>query len=302
MDIPARGIWRAAAAATAILLGLIAGATAARAPAAGAPPPHSFRDCPDCPLMTVVPAGRFTMGSPATEAGRADNEGPQHAVVIPRRFAVATFDVSRAEYETFATQTNLPAPDPRCDWRAPTASHKPFVQGPTEPVVCVSWRDATAYAAWLGRRTGKPYRLLTEAEWEYAARAGSTTARPWGEAASRDQANYGADPCCGPFAGGGDRWLHTSPAGSFAPNAFGLYDMIGNVWQWVQDCSTAEAGDNYTGAPANGAARLTGACDRHVARGGGWFHGPDQARSASRVADLADFRVSDIGFRVGRDL
>lgn len=259
---------------------------------------HTFRDCGDCPLMTIVPTGHFLMGSPPTEAGRTAQEGPQHAVVIRYAFAVSRFDVTRTEFAVFASEVNFSVSGARCDWRAPRAGGAPFDQGPTDPVVCVSWQDAQAYVAWLREKTGKPYRLLSEAEWEYAARAGASSARPWGQSASHDRANTGADQCCAPFASGHDRWLHTSPAGSFPPNAFGLNDMLGNVWQWVEDC----ASDDYADAPTNGAARNTGPCDLRVVRGGSWFHPPDMARSASRAADRADFRVGDIGFRVAQTL
>ena len=258
----------------------------------------TFRDCEYCPHMTMIPAGHFRMGSAPTEAGRTAQEGPQHAVVIEHAFAVSTFDITRSEFAAFATQTGFSVPGARCDWRAPRAGGVPFEQGPTDPVVCVSWQDAQVYVAWLSEKTGKHYRLLSEAEWEYAARAGSNSARPWGELASHDRANTGADRCCAPVASGADRWLHTSPAGSFPSNAFGLSDMLGNVWQWVEDC----ASEGYEDAPPNGAPHVTGHCDLRVVRGGSWFHPSDMARSASRAADRPDFRVGDIGFRVAETL
>jgi serine/threonine-protein kinase PpkA len=162
----------------------------------------------------------------------------------------------------------------------------------------VSWGDAQAYAAWLSRRTGKPYRLPSEAEWEYAARAGSTTARPWGPELTRDRANYGAEACCAPAAVGADKWRFTSPVGAFPANRFGLYDMIGNVWQWVEDCGH----DRYDGAPADGSAWVLGDCRTRMVRGGAWFQAPDSERSAARAADDAGFRIADIGFRVARSL
>ncbi len=276
-----------------VILGL--GAVSARAQTAAKP---TFRDCAVCPLMTAIPAGRFQMGSPPTEAGRTAVEGPQHAVVIGYAFAVSTFDISRAEFATFASQTKFSVPDARCDWRAPRAGGAPFKQSPTDPVVCVSWQDAQVYARWLSKETGKHYRLLSEAEWEYAARAGTITARPWGQSASHDRANTGADRCCAPLVSGRDRWLHTSPAGSFPANAFGLSDMLGNVWQWVEDC----ASEGYQDAPTNGAPREADPCEARIVRGGSWFHPSDMARSASRAADRGDFRVGDIGFRVAETL
>ena len=288
--------WTALLTAGLVAIAFVFSEGAVSAPAKAAP--QTFRDCPDCPLMTVVPAGRFVIGSPQNEPGRTAQEGPQHNVAIRHAFAVATYDVSRAEFETFAAEAPNLASGGRCEWRAPKAGGILFDQGPSDPVVCVSWNDAKAFAAWLRRKTGKPYRLLSESEWEYAARAGSVTARPWGNEASREFANVGTEPCCGPFAEGRDRWLYTSPAGRFAPNRFGLFDMIGNVWQWVEDC----ASDGYTRAPSHGEALTSGDCDRHIARGGSWFHDFTMARSASRVADQADFRIADIGFRVARDL
>jgi serine/threonine-protein kinase PpkA len=168
-------------------------------------------------------------------------------------------------------------------------------QAPDDPVVCVSWTDAMAYVRWFSVKSGYVYRLPTEAEWEYAARAGSSTARPWGADADSNRANTGADECCGPKTSGVDRWLYTSPVGSFPANDFGLSDMIGNVWQWTADCAT----EDYT-TPA--AAADSPACASHMVRGGGWFHPPAVARSASRAADDNDQRVADIGFRVARSL
>jgi len=276
---------------------LALGAALAAAPGASAAP-RSVRDCPDCPAMVTIPAGRFLMGSPPGEPGRQPSEGPVHEVVLRKAFALAQFDVTRAQFAAFAAASGYDTHAAKCDWRAPKSAGRPLDQGPDEPVVCVNWADAQAYAAWLARKTGKPYRLPSEAEWEYAARAGSTSARPWGPALTRDRANYGADPCCGPRAEGADRWLYTSPVGAFPANRFGLSDMIGNVWQWVEDCGS----EDYRGAPADGSARADPDCPARVARGGAWFQGPESARSAARAADPADFRIGDIGFRVALSL
>lgn len=248
----------------------------------------TFRDCADCPDMVIVPAGSFVMGSPADEPGRDAGEGPQHRVTIARRFALGTTAVTREQYARFADGRAVT--NQKCDWRNPKSHDEPFKQRPDEPVVCVSWADATAYAAWLSAKTHQKYRLPTEAEWEFAARAGSTSARPWGPEISHENANYGADVCCGPATGGRDVWRFTSPVGSFPPNKFGLFDMIGNVWQWTQDCAR-----DYAGGVADD-------CTKHMVRGGGWFHGPDSARSAARAADQSELMVTDIGFRVAREL
>jgi len=246
--------------------------------------------------MRALPAGRFIMGSPDTEPGHQAAEGPQHAVTIAHPFAIGVYDVTRAQFAIFAHETGYSA-DPKCDWRSPKARGQPIGQTDNDPVVCVSWGDAEAYAKWLSSRTGRSYRLPSEAEWEYAARAGSSTPRPWGNANARDFANYGAEQCCAPFATGRDRWLYTSPVGSFRSNAFGLYDMLGNVWQRSSDCGHAD----YSGAPRDGAAWVAGGdCTTRVVRGGAWFGSFDELRSAVRAADPAEFRKNDIGFRVVR--
>jgi formylglycine-generating enzyme required for sulfatase activity len=254
----------------------------------------TFRDCPGCSLMIVIPAGRFVMGSPADEPGRLQDEGPPHTVVVERAFAIAVYDVTRAEYALFVDATGYAPAAARCDWRNPVVRGTPLHQTPTDPVVCVSWTDAMAYVRWLSAKSAYAYRLPTEAEWEYAARGGTSTARPWGANADPNRANTGADDCCGPKTSGADHWLYTSPVGSFPANDFGLFDMIGNVWQWTADCATADY--------ATPALPPDSPCASHMVRGGGWFHPPAVARSASRAADDNDQRVADIGFRAARSL
>jgi formylglycine-generating enzyme required for sulfatase activity len=264
----------------------------------------SFRDCPDCPVMVVVPAGGFAMGSPENEPERTADEGPQHRVTFTRRFAVAKYPTTRAEFARFASDSGyLPRPgclivsggnwidDPKAGWRDPG-----FAQSDSDPVVCTNWDDARAYAEWLGRRTGHEYRLLTEAQWEYAARGGTRSAYPWGPEASHERANYGSDQCCAPALGGRDRWVYTSPAGSFAPNAFGLYDMLGNAWEWTADCWHAD----YSGAPSDGSAWLAGSCGDRVLRGGSWNCTPATVRAAEREVHDPSGRYSVVGFRVAR--
>src|SRR6476659_6572344 len=207
---------------------------------------HEFDDCSGsawCHRMVAIPAGTFTMGTPVNEPGYDAIEGPQHRVTI-RRFAAGKFDVTRGQWAAFVADTKRATPF-GCSWTARSRS-KPdpkgswrdlgFEQDDSHPVVCVTWHDAQDYVRWLSEHTGHQYRLLTEAEWEYAARAGTTTAYPWGAQPSHEYANYGADSCCSGRALGRDKWTYTSPVGSFPPNAFGLYDMHGNVLQWVQDC------------------------------------------------------------------
>lgn len=267
-------------------------------------PGTSFRDCDVCPVMVVLPAGSFEMGSPAGEVGRYADEGPQHRVTFARPFAVARYPVTRGEFARFVRETGYRA-GPGClivrggtwvdahdaDWRRPG-----FAQTERDPVVCMSWNDGEAYADWLSRKTGHSYSLLTEAQWEYAARAGTRTAFNWGAKPRRDRANYGAEVCCAPETRGADRWLATSPSGSFPPNPFGLYDMHGNAWEWVQDCWHR----NYEGAPDDGSAWTTGSCVDRVMRGGSWNCSSSTIRAAEREVHDLSGRYAVTGFRVAR--
>jgi formylglycine-generating enzyme required for sulfatase activity len=248
----------------------------------GLKPGYAFKECAkdkDCPEMIVIPAGDFMMGSPETEQGRSPVEGPQHKVTIASAFAVSKFDVTFADWDACVAVGGCPQ---AVDSRMGRGS---------KPVINVTWDDAGQYVAWLSRMTGKPYRLLTEAEWEYAARAGTMTAYPWGDKIAKGNAN--CDGC-------GSEWdgRETSPVGSFKPNGFGLHDMAGNVWQWVEDCARAR----YDGAPNDGSARTDGDCSRRVVRGGSWGNGPRFLRSASRGGVTTGNRYNHLGFRVGRTL
>src|SRR6266545_547878 len=240
-------------------------------------PLASFRECAkDCPEMVVVPAGEFMMGSPATEEGRSANEGPQRLITIAKPFAVSKFAVTFADWDACVSVGGCPH-----------VSDSGFERG-TRPVINVRWDEAQQYGAWFSKMTGRPYRLLTETEWEYAARAGSATAYFWGDRIGEGNAN--CNDC-------GSQWdgRQTSPVGSFKPNAFGLYDMAGNVWQWVQDCYH----DDYNGAPTDGSAWIIGDCSRRVVRGGSWGNVPQYLRSASRDWFSADDRDFHVGFRLG---
>lgn len=289
-------------------------------------PGKTFRDCPDCPEMVVIPAGKFLMGAPANEEGRDDIEGPQREVTI-RQFAAGKFDVTRAQWAAFVAATNRPTTG-GCAWASPSNENLDpeiswrklgFSQDDTHPAVCLNWQDAQDYVQWLSKRTGKQYRLLTEAEWEYAARAGTTTAFSWGAKATHEHANYGAEECCSGFASGRDRWVNTSPVGSFPPNAFGLYDMHGNVLQWVQDCFA----NSYAGLPTDGSAYElsvelkvapmeemvgTNSCSYRMVRGGDWGDPPSMIRSAFRNfapapgTTLQTYRSGGLGIRVARSL
>src|SRR4030095_10274125 len=219
-------------------------------------PGQIFRDCKDCPEMIVIPAGSFMMGSPESETGRSSNpdqgpvEGPQRLVHV-QQFAAGKFDITKQQWALFVKATNHPAgghcgwgklpgedsfqpwlPNPSANW-----NHLGVSQASTHPVVCISWNDAHDYVQWLSKKTGVTYRLLSEAEWEYEDRAGTSTPYYWGTTASHEYANYGTDTANGiGFISARDQWIYTSPVGSFPPNQFGLYDMNGNVWQWVEDC------------------------------------------------------------------
>jgi len=278
-----------------------------------------FRDCADCPEMVVIPAGWFQMG---TAPGEEEREGlsepfrnrslPQRQVQV-RSFSAGRFEVTRGEYRIFAEATGHR--DDGCfvwtgsgfeldqsrSWRNPG-----YRQDDRHPVVCVSWNDAVAYAGWLSQKTGRDYRLLSEAEWEYAARAGTATARFWGddEEAGCVHAN-GADLTTAaqvpgangwPLARCSDRYAYTAPVGSYRANAYGLHDMLGNVWEWTQDCWNG----NYVGAPTDASAWAAGDCSLRAVRGGSWEDAPLGLRAAYRVGSPNVIRVYIRGFRVAR--
>ncbi len=302
---------------------------------------QTFKDCKECPEMVVIPAGSFMMGSTEKELGHNDYspyelqiEGPQRKVNI-KQFAAGKFDITKEQWAAFVKATNRPTTG-ACSWAAlpgdtsipwePNSSanwnHIGFIQDSSHPVVCISWDDAQDYIQWLSKKTGAHYRLLTEAEWEYAARAGTTTAYWWGDSANHEYANYGTDTANGiGFASGRDKWITTSPVGSFPANQFGLYDMNGNVLQWVQDC----VADSYSGLPTDGSAYTSTdtlkmrediwhdmngkkACSFHICRGGDAWDSPPLIRSASRnwgevtTNRLADYESAGLGFRVARTL
>ena len=246
-------------------------------------PGDVFRDIAEGPEMVVIPAGRFTMGSPSTEVGRFGDEGPTHVVTIAKSFAVSKYEVTFAEWDACVTAGGC-------------GRYRPADEGwgrGSRPVINVSWNDAKGYVAWLSQRTGQQYRLLTESEWEYAARAGTTTTYYWGNDIGRGNANCN---------GCGTQWdgKQTAPAGSFKANSFGLHDMLGNVYEWVEDCWH----DSYAGAPTDGAA-WTANCTSasRVLRGGSWVYDSGSARSANRVRYSSDLRNNYVdGFRVARTL
>jgi formylglycine-generating enzyme required for sulfatase activity len=242
-----------------------------------------FRDCEDCPTMVVVPAGEFTMGAPPAELGGE----AQHRVRIEAPFAVSKFEITFAEWDA-------------CLAGGGCRGYRPGDEGwgrENSPAMNISWEDATAYAAWLSAKTGKTYRLLSEAEWEYAARAGSNAAYPYADGLSPAKANYDASTDgSGPSDVNRQR---TVPVGSFLPNAFGLFDMQGNVSEWVEDCWN----DEYTAAaPTDGSAWVTGDCKGHVVRGGSWEDSATELRSAARTGGAKDDRFYTDGVRIARSL
>ena len=279
-----------------------------------------FRDCPDCPEMVVIPAGEFRMGSPSSEDGRGDWEGPQHQVTL-KSFALGLFEVTRAEYAAFVSATGHPDGD-RCRtddgrgnwewrWRNGASWRDPkFRQGDDHPVVCVSWEDAQSYVGWLSRETGERYRLASAAEWEYAARAGTSTSWYWGNSVVgqcvhanggdfslrrqyRRVEGFGSPASCD------DGMAYTAPVGSYEANAFGLFDMPGNVWEWVEDCWHG----SYREAPSDGTAWVRdGDCGRRVLRGGSWARDPYRLRSAHYATEPVGDRIGHNGFRVARAL
>ena len=285
-------------------------------------PGTQFRDCSNgCPEMVMLPQGSFVMGAAPGEEERENvmdyfrgHSVPQHSVTMQHSFAIAKFDVTRDEYAQFVAETNRPDPDScygpnesggesdkkGANWHSPG-----FPQTGKDPVVCVNWDDAQAYAAWLSAKTGQVYRLPTESEWEYAARAGTTTARYCSDNpaelcryinhadldfSEQHPRESGVNRECR------DGFAFTSPVGSFLPNQFGLYDMLGNVWQWTEDCWN----DNYKGAPSDGSSWHDGNCGRRVVRGGAYSNIPGLVRAAVRNRPKSSGRDHSGGFRVAR--
>ncbi|MGQ0384896.1 MAG: formylglycine-generating enzyme family protein [Gammaproteobacteria bacterium] len=281
----------------------------------------AFRSCDACPEMIVVPAGQFVMGTPGARpaAGAAGAEREAAVVRIPRAFAIGRHEVTRAQYGRFIADSGHepragcrtwdPAlsrfnDDARRSWRDPAT---PAVALDGHPVACVSFTDAQAYVQWLARESGARYRLPSEAEWEYAARAGAPALRHWGDEPAQAclhantydltaQAQYRLG---WPAAGCRDGFADLAPAGQFPANAFGLHDTIGNVREWVQDCATG----SYAGRPTDARAwEWLGGCRERILRGGSWLTPPDATRSAHRAGAPAEERADDAGFRVALEL
>jgi len=317
--------WRAALGALVIMILVAIARVVATAPDA----PATFQDCDVCPEMQVVPSGEFMIGSSAAERAQAArawgadaqtmaDQGQQHRVTIGYRLAVGRHEVTRGEFAAFVAETghtasnecrvptfhtlHLPGSDAvgstwlsTLSWRSPG-----FAQDSRHPVVCVSWDDAQAYVAWVSGKTGETYRLLTEAEWEYVARAGTPMTRYWGSDWRNERGCKYANmsDSAGDASCADDGSTHTAPVGSYRANHFGLHDMIGNAWEWVADCY----GDSYSGAPADGAAVSASECAERTVRGGGWISPLKGTRVAMRAKLAPDDQANFVGFRVARNL
>lgn len=292
-----------------------------------AKPGAIIQDCPTCPQMVVIPAGSFQMGSDHVEAMRGNEmrpEGPVRAITIGEAFAAGKFEVTNAEFGAFIAATNYqPAAGcqiwggtevvPGKTWREPDYGRPP---ADDEPVVCASWIDAKAYVKWLSQTTGQTYRLLTEAEWEYAAKGGAKTVWPWGDDRSKiceyanvydaegrkdpRQTRDGGDPRASK-AECSDGHMIVAPVGRYKPNAFGLYDMIGNVWEWTEDCS---APGLYPDGPRDGSATFVepGKCEKRAVRSASWRTRESRQRPTFRGRDPEPTASNIFGFRVARDL
>lgn len=286
---------------------------------------QTFRDCAECPEMVVIPAGTFTMGASLADTTRVLEtipnssvglarvhlayEHPEHPVAFARPFALGKYHVTRAEFAAFVRETAYATMSGKCfafanhkyrklpgmSWQDPG-----FAQSDRDPVLCVSWQDARAYIDWLNGKlrsaSGRidregPYRLPSEAEWEYAARAGTRTSRWWG-----DEIGSGNAVC----DGCGSKWdkKQTASVGSFRPNPFGVFDVLGNAWQWAADCWN----QSYVGAPQDGAAWTSGNCRKRVFRGGAWTSEPWILRSSKRSSDESEVQANYVGFRVAKTL
>lgn len=272
-------------------------------------PGETFRDCPWCPQMVVIPTGSFMQGSP--ESARLNSESPLHRVTINYPLAIGQTEITVDDFSRFVMETGYQQSGcwiyrddwiklDNADWTDPG-----FLQDKAHPVSCVSWEDAQAYVRWLSKSTHKNYRLPSASEWEYITRARSEQSRPWGESltsacqvanvadisAEQQYNGWNIHPC-------DDGYVHTAPVSSFKPNEFGVYDALGNVFEWVEDCWN----NNYHRAPADGAAWKKGDCRKRVLRGGSWFSQPDFVRPAFRNHFDENFRSSSFGFRVARGI
>lgn len=287
---------------------------------------ESFRDCEDCPEMIAIPAGAFEMGTSLTalEATQvpepfAAYQTPQHNVELTQPFAIGKYPVTRAEFERFVNATGHRVKEVCWSWNAAAERYEQqqrltwrnpgFPQTALDPAVCVSWDDAKAYVAWLSQITDQPYRLPSESEREYATRGGAETAWPWGNVSGAicnyanvsDRSRLAVHVATPLTRETGfdceDGFVYTAPVGSFAPNAYGIYDILGNVWEWVEDCFQ----ETYKQAPTDGTAAQLNQCEHRTLRGGSWFTFTFLDRPGARYGAAATDRSGHIGFRVARE-
>ncbi|WP_044466118.1 formylglycine-generating enzyme family protein [Pseudomonas sp. MRSN 12121] len=277
------------------LLALFGGLLSQGAQAATPHPGQVFKDCKNCPEMVVLPAGTFTMGTPDDEVGREPDEGPMHDVTFAKPFAMSRFQITAGEWDSYVKETGVViANGDTRPGRECIASKPRYQQGPRQPAVCMDFADVQAYVAWLSKKTGHHYQMVSEAQREYAARAGSKGPFPFpfdegkGYSIAKHANTYGP----------ADGYSFTSPVGSYPPNAFGMYDMHGNVYEWIADCEHA----NYVGAPTDGSAWVEPGCEARQIRGNDWGEAPVFSRSGNRNNIYPSTRGDWIGFRVVRDL
>jgi sulfatase modifying factor 1 len=289
----------------------------------------TFQDCQDsCPEMIVIGPGSFNMGlteDEETKSGLTKLEKalslPRHPVTIQYKFAIGKFDITRAEFATFVQETGYQTVKdcpgyattlkavPASELASVTWATPGFIQTDRDPVVCVNWQDVSAYLEWISSKTGHHYRLPTEAEWEFVARAGSSASQYWGDQ-NTNACRYAnvadldflktrdIEPADGRYFNCVDGYPYTSPGGSFLPNSFGVYDMLGNVFQMTEDCLNY----SYIGAPSDGSAWLNGDCVPRVTRGGSYRMVPKVVRFSFRFNLPSFIRSDDTGFRLARDL
>jgi formylglycine-generating enzyme required for sulfatase activity/predicted Ser/Thr protein kinase len=279
------------------------------APVAGPARGEVFRDCPTCPLMKALPPGKFIQGAAADDEAMPF-ERPQHPVVIGHGFGIGVYEVTVGEFREFADATGHRSmgcqtydgawsEQPAASWQ-----NTGYQQTAMHPVACVSWRDAREYADWLSAKTGQRYRLPSESEWEYAARGGATGSRLWADSgAACANANVADESAAQRYPGWkvascSDGFVYTAPVGSFKANAFGLFDMLGNVAEWVEDCWH----DDYRGAPADGSAWLGEPCGERGVRGGSWFTAPARVSLSARNRFDDSYRSNSVGFRLVREM
>ncbi len=252
-------------------------------------PLDTFKECPACPEMVVVPSGKFIMGALVSEPASQDDERPEHQVTMKRLFAVGRYAITFAEWDACVADGGCRGYHPADKWGRGL-----------QPVINLWWDDAKAYVKWLSEKTGKTYRLLSETEREYVTRAGTTTPFWWGSTISTDQANYDGTFAYPPL-GDGPRGVSrgkTLPVDSFRPNPWGVYQVHGNVYEWAEDCWH----NNYARAPADGSAWTTVGCERHIMRGGAWNFAPWQLRSAARGSVASAVGLMPVSMRVARAL